>query len=100
VIRAVILVLALGLLFVLHRENAGTVVVISFLGKPTQPLSLFWVLTYAFLAGALGYALLTLPERFATWRDLRRHRKSLKKMGKNLGAVIDAHHRPSRSAEE
>jgi uncharacterized integral membrane protein len=100
VIRAVILLIVLGLLFVLHHENAGTVVVLSFLGRPTRPLSVFWVLTYAFLAGALAYAVMTLPERFSTWRDLRRHRKNLKKMGKNLGAVIDAHHRDPRSAGE
>lgn len=91
-IRAVLLLILLGLLFVLHHENAGTVVVLSILGHPTRPLAVFWLLTYAFLAGALAYAVMTLPERFATWRELRRHRKSLKKVGKDLGAVIDSHH--------
>jgi uncharacterized integral membrane protein len=98
-IRAVLVLILLGLLFVLHRENAATVITVTFLGRPSPPIALFWALIYAFLAGALAYALFTLPERFATWRDLRRHRRSLKKMGKNLGAVIDAHHRPTGSGD-
>lgn len=88
-IRAFLLVALLAALYVFHRANADAFVQLSFMGRQSPPVPLFWVLVYAFLMGALAYALFTLPERFSTWRELRRHKRSLKKMGKNLGAVIN-----------
>jgi uncharacterized integral membrane protein len=90
-IRAFLLVIFIAVLYVFYRANGLTFVSLTFMGKTSPPLPLFWVLLYTFLTGALAYALFTLPERFSTWMELRRHKKSLKKMGKNLGAVIDAH---------
>jgi|GEM_PF-2157727 uncharacterized integral membrane protein len=87
-IRAFILVAAVAALYVFFRANEAAFVQLAFAGKASPPLPLFWVLLFAFLAGALAYALFTLPERMSTWLELRRHKKSLKKMGKNLGAVI------------
>ena len=88
-IRVFLLVAFAAALYVFYRANAFTFVTLTFMGKTSQPLALFWVLVYTFLLGALAYALFTLPERLSTWLQLRRHKKSLKKMGKNLGAVID-----------
>jgi uncharacterized integral membrane protein len=96
VIRAFLLVALLAALFVFYRANGATFVQVAFMGRQSPPLPLFWLLIYAFLMGALAYALFTLPERFATWRELRRHKRSLKKMGKNLGAVI---HRAQESGD-
>jgi len=93
-IRAFLLVAFAAVLYVFHRANAFTFVTLTFMGRTTEPLPLFWVLLYAFLTGALAYALFTLPERLSTWLELRRHKKSLKKMGKHLGAVIDGAHGP------
>lgn len=89
-IRAFLLVALLAALYVFYRANGATFVQVAFMGRQSQPLPLFWVLVYTFLMGALAYALFTLPERFSTWRELRRHKRSLKKMGKNLGAVINS----------
>ena len=91
-IRTFLLVAFAVALYVFHRANAFTFVTLTFMGQTTRPLPLFWVLVYTFLVGALAYALFTLPERLSTWLQLRRHKKSLKKMGKNLGAVIDGAH--------
>jgi len=85
----IVCLLVLGVLFfLLHKENAGNLVTINWINGPLKPMPLTWVLLYTLLAGALGYALFTLPERFKTWRALRQHRRSLKKMGKSLGNVI------------
>lgn len=89
-IRAFLLVALLAAAFVFYRANGATFVQVAFMGRQTPPLPLFWLLVYSFLMGALAYAAFTLPERFSTWRELRRHRRSLKKMGKNLGAVISS----------
>lgn len=91
-IRAFLLVAFVAALYVFYRANGLTFVSLTFMGRSSHPLPLFWVLLGTFLTGALAYALFTLPERFSTWRELRRHKKSLKKMGKNLGAVIESAH--------
>ena len=91
-IRAFILLAFAAALYVFHRANAATYIQLHYMGHDTHPLPLFWVLLTAFLTGSLAYALFTLPERLSTWLELRRHKKSLRKMGKNLGAVIDGAH--------
>jgi hypothetical protein len=87
-IRAFLLVAAVAALYVFYLANRLTFVPVTFAGKTSPPLPLFWLLLWTLLVGALAYALFTLPERFRTWRELRHHKKSLRKMGKNLGAVI------------
>jgi len=85
----IVCLLVLGVLFyMLHKENAANLVTINWISGPLKPMPVSWVLFYAFLAGAVGYALFSLPERFKTWRALRQHRRSLKKMGRSLGNVI------------
>jgi uncharacterized integral membrane protein len=88
-IRAIILLVMGVMFYLLHKGNDGNLVTITWINETSNPMPLSWVLLYTFLAGALFYALFTLPERFKTWRALRQHRRSLKKMGKSLGNVIN-----------
>ncbi|MBI5136654.1 MAG: LapA family protein [Nitrospirae bacterium] len=88
-IRLVLLLLACILAFLLYRANEGNLVTVQWLTGPMRPLPLFHVLLYTFLGGALAHFLFILPERIRTWRDLRAHRRALKKMGKSLGDIID-----------
>jgi len=90
VIRAFLVVAAVAALYVLYVANRATFVQLTFAGKTSYPMPLFWLLLWTFLVGALAHALFILPERFRTWRALRHHKKSLRKMGKNLGAVISS----------
>lgn len=87
-IRVLFLVVASVLTFLLYRANEGNMVALKWVGGTSAEVSLFILLVYAFVAGALGHFLFILPERVRTWRDLRAHRRSLKKMGKSLGNVI------------
>ncbi|MFQ5508948.1 MAG: hypothetical protein ACE5FN_06395 [Leptospirillia bacterium] len=88
-IRVVIVIIAALLFFMFHRANDGTTVVITYFGRVSPPLAIEWLLLYAFLSGAVAYALFTLPERIRTWMQLYKNKKSLRKMGKNLTNVIN-----------
>jgi len=91
----VVLLLILGVaFFILYRANIQTAVTIQWLDHTTLPIPIPWLLLYTFLAGALGYALFTFPERFKTWKMLRKNKKSLRKMGKSLTNVINSSHPP------
>ena len=87
-IRVVALLVMAALFYLLNKANDGNMVTIKWVNDATNPMPLSWVLLYTFLAGGLCYAVFTLPERIKTWRALRQHRRSLKKMGKSLGNVI------------
>lgn len=88
-IRITLVLIAAILFYLFMRANSGVTVSLTLFGHVTQPLSLSWLMLYVFLLGGLAHALIIMPERFHTWRALRKDRKRLRKMGKNLTAVID-----------
>ena len=87
-IRLVMLVILGVVFYLLYKANAENLISVHWVDRSSQPIPLAFLLLYTFLAGALGYALFTLPERLKTWNALRQHKKSLKKMGKSLNTVI------------
>ena len=89
-IRLALLVLAGFGVFLLAKGNADNTVIIHFLTFSTPPLAVHWLLFYTFLGGAVAFALFSLPERIKTWNELRKHERSLRKMGKNLSNVISS----------
>lgn len=85
------LLLIMGVMFYLFaRTNTENMVVVAFLDSASLPIAVHWLVLYSFIAGGVSYALFTLPEQFTTWITLYKHRKRVKKMGKNMSAVISA----------
>ncbi len=87
-IRLLMVVIFAALFYLLHRANAENMVTVHWVDRSSKPVPLAYLLLYTFLAGAIGYALFTLPERVKTWKALRKNKRSLKKMGRSLGNVI------------
>lgn len=89
-IRLALLLIMAAMFYLFARDNTENMVVVAFLDSASLPIAVHWLLLYAFIAGGVCYALFTLPEQFQTWRTLYKHRKRVKKMGKNMSAVITA----------
>ncbi len=95
-IRLVALIIMGVVFYLLYRANADNLVSVHWVDRSSRPVPLAFLLLYTFLAGAMGYALFTLPERFKSWRTLRKNKRSLRKMGRSLNNVISNAKSPHR----